>query len=356
MVPFNLNFGNRKVILRAKTAQLCRALNLQLLSSVRYRDYSVLRLVVLTFLGGVLNSLAIKMLGDYYSQIIPVVSITSIVWLIVAGVLVFLLPIGVSLLLSGRRSQIIPPLYIQILTFGFLTHYTIIHPAPTDLLALYTLIWYVLVGGLIQDRVVLSTIGRYAPRDQILPLSLRVNAELDVVKDTLLTRRFREYLGLRKKVEPIERGYRLRGTGPVKVVVDLRSTDAQGETRIDLAFYKWHRAYYCLRKTDEVEECARSFAAYLKDILQRHEPPIVATEVSSDHWVSAVDSVIDEMQGLYSRMGETPATKVLAVIATIALAVVTLGFFVFGHWEAALATLAVVAYLVFEVRRLLKEE
>jgi hypothetical protein len=137
----------------------------------------------------------------------------------------------------GRGKQIVPPLYMQLVAFGLLAYYTMLHPIPDPAFALYVLLLYAIGAGSLQDRVVLWTLGRYAPRDQIVPFCLRVAVDVDAIKNVLLTPKFRDNLGLRKKVVPIENGYRLRGEDTVKVAAQLERGEQQNETYINLAFY-----------------------------------------------------------------------------------------------------------------------
>jgi hypothetical protein len=94
----------------------------------------------------------------------------------------------------------------------------------------------------------------------------------------------------------------------------------------------------------------------LKDILQRHDPPILTEDAALKYAESTLGFIIDEMQGLSSRMGEAPVHKLLAVIATIALWAITVGLYLTSYWEPALATLGIAIYMVFELRGFLRED
>jgi hypothetical protein len=331
-----------------------------------HREYETLRLLVLVFLGGSVNTMAIKGFSDFYSSYSKLArygQVSQQAWIELAayGILVFVLPILLSLVYSiGLEKRIAPPFYIQLVTLALLIQLAFNDVIPYNFGTFYYLFMYAIVGGLVQDKIVVSTVGRVARRDDFSKFSLYVNADLPMLKRMLELPKYRDHVGLRKKPEETDRGFVFssRSKYRIQTLLELERGSLPNETFINLVAYE--RKPYSVRTTDDVEENTRALMAYLKDVLRRQKSSIDCKEElgesSATHTEFLVSLAMDSLQGLSTRMRDMSVQKSLAIIAGIVSWSLAIGLFLFGRADFAFAMVGTAIYVTFELRGLLKND
>jgi len=172
----------------------------KLADKLRDRD-AQLRVVFLTFIGA----------GIELIPSIPFISSTSLIikgygstvvsdpTLIIVGVLVFPIIYGISASLVYSPKRIVPPVYIQALTVTFATIIFVnslfqnppaIQPLNSSTSYTSFLVWffYVFIAvflGLAQGGIVRLIVGMNGGRDDIESMAYSINADFDVISQTL---------------------------------------------------------------------------------------------------------------------------------------------------------------------------
>lgn len=276
---------------------------------------------------------------------------------------IFLLPIGLSFLFNiiGDEERLVPPLYMQIVAIALVVAFAYNQVNASNyvayLLSFYVFGAYVAVGGTVQDRVVVSTVGRTCPRDQIVTECLRVIADADVVRHILGVKVVRDYLGLRIRVWETERGgwlFKSRNRLPIQSRIELVRGSQSNETLVNFAVFERRR--YEIRSTPDVVEAAKGDVAYVRDVLQRPEHSFQVIGAPQENAQALVSEVIDEYQGLSERMREMSVKRMVALLGTIVFWGLTGVFAWMGANEAGLATLAIAVYVTYESYGVWREE
>ncbi len=320
-------------------------------SSIR-REYEILRLIVLTFLGGMLSTMTIQSLMAYYLTLVAqhFTWQAAITFLLVA-VFIYATPtlLSFAFILLQRDWRLVPPLYIGSVAFILLLFLdrqsSVILPFGG----------FTAIASLVGDRIVVGSVGRNAPRDQIATYSLRVLADANRMRDILTQSRYTGVLWLRRKVEDTKRGFLFkRRRSIVQGVIELER-GKNSETFVNIALYRvWN---YWIEKTEGTEESLRLDVAYLKDILQRQEPPVPFEDASPNHCDHIVDDIIYEMMGIYMRAQNTARGKWLALAVTIMLWIVSTIVVAEGFGIAdILAAIGIAVYATYATREYFKED
>jgi hypothetical protein len=216
-------------------------------------DYPRLLWVILVFFGGVVDALTIKAFIDYVLPIYQYTidnktDFTSIAnWqiltavIIVYGIAVFLVPIGYSFFFSSGSSErkLIPPLYTQMVSFGLLVYF-FYDQVFASFPILYFVGFYVVVGGITQDGIVTSALGKTALPNDIMRHSFIVHANMERVRELIISKQFQRLYRLKTtKTEAGETAkLRSRQRRGFTLVLELREGKRPDrETILNIVFY-----------------------------------------------------------------------------------------------------------------------
>jgi hypothetical protein len=274
---------------------------------------------------------------------------------------IFVLPIGLSIYFDmiGYEERLVPPFYMQIGAFVLIFTYVYNQINYSNLfpylLSFYILGVYVIVGGLTQDRIAVSVLGRSCPGDQIVRKSFRVSSGPNNIRTILGAKHIRDHLSLRLKVWRTERGliFKSRRRVTTRTAIEIVPSGEPNESFVNFAFFE--RTRYELQRTPDVEEEARGVTAYFKDVLHRPENAIAVDDAPEENAEFLVTTVIDEYQGFSDRMREASLQKMVALIGTLIFWGLTGVFVWISQVQAALATLAIAVYVSYESYGVWKE-
>lgn len=320
-----------------------------------HQEYEMVSVIVATFLGGVINAMIIRLFADYYSNLITSSAISTSAWviLITYGVLVVILPIFLSFALTRLlpEKRIASPRYMNFIALAILMYSVYNHLTPSDVGVLYVLGFYSWMGGNIQDGIVTYTLGKAFSRDDIIRFSLKADANIDEIRTILMQPRFRDRLGITRKVKETNRGVTFKNSpkSDLRNIWELEGDPKSNVTFINLIAYERRR--FDIKGTEEAEEDARLSLAYVKDLLQRSEYSIGVEQASLDHTEYLVNTLIDDLQGASSKMRTMSMQNVFKLVVAAVLSGVMVWLFVADHFEAALATLGTVIYILIEFAR-----
>jgi len=283
------------------------------------------------------------------------------IYIIAPVILIFVAPIFISIALTviQPEKQIVPPLYLQMVQFGWYLGFVYVRNNPTFTTGVILDLYYALIGGLIQEMVAIKILGVSAnPRD-MLPLSFHVNSNPRRVRDILSTLTFRQRLKLRESVE-IEDGDEYCLFPPMRradypFVLELSKTEDPQETAIHLAFFRKNH-YYVAPVDDDLKEFARSTIVILKDILGRTPNGLRLDDGDPNEATSLVNWTVDRLDGLLPQFGRLSSIgwlKMVSFVAAIILTIVTA--VVLKSYDSAIGLAALISlYLAFELERNLR--
>jgi hypothetical protein len=302
-------------------------------------------------LGGAVNFAAIKLFEEWLPLFFsPRDLFWFVVGLVTVPTILFLVPIALSLGLTRLHPEkrLVPPLYIQLITFG--AFLVTADYAAFPYLSLLMIGLYASLGGLAQDKIVTAITGLSVDRDSIVCRAFEVASDSERVAQVLT--KFR-YVGVGRKLQRKTDGtIVLRSPKDVDytTIMEIRQGAKSNQSLLSVAFFEKSRYY--LRKTQDLEEYAEIRIAYLRSLFSRAEycmqlhdaPPKIADPL--------LDSIIDEMQGILSlhvqRLSRLGWVKLFAFVGAVA----TVGVYLFymKDYGSAVATIALILlYLAFEL-------
>jgi len=324
----------------------------------------MVRWVVYLFLGSTLNLLTLRLFGEwftlYFSTSYPYTLdlLLAILQLVTIPTLVFAVPILLSLMFTRfhPEKRLVPPLYIQIVTWGMfiLVSYSFTFSFGVLLVVLAI---YASLGGLTQDRIVVSITGLSADRDCVVCRAFEVASEPEKLVQILT--RFK-YLGVENKSQRKADGtivLRSPKSHDYTTVMEIKQGAQPNESLLTVAFYEIGR--YRLLRTEDLEEYAEIRTAYLRSVLSRDEYRIGLRDGPVNLTDPLIDSIVDECQGRLTanvkRMSKLAWLKLLAFAS--AVAVVALFLFYMKNYAEGFATLAIVLlYLAFDLPSRLRRD
>jgi hypothetical protein len=329
-------------------------------------NFEVIHWIVFVFIGGTILAFLLEVFATYFLQLgtilgRPPTPSDWAIYVIAPVILIFAAPIFISVALTVLQpeKQIVPPLYLQIVQFGWYLGFVYVRNNPTFTGGVILDLYYALFGGLIQEVVAIKVLGVSAnPRD-LLPYTFYVNSEPRKVRDILSTATFRQRLKLRESVE-IEDGDEYCLFTPMRradypFVLELSKTQDPQRTAIHLAFFRRNR-YYVAPVDDDLKEFAHSTLVLLKDILGRAPNGLTLSVGDPNEAASLVNWVVEQLDGLLPQFGRLSfmgwlkmASFITAVILTIATAVFL------KSYDSAIGLAALISlYLAFELERNLR--
>ena len=320
-------------------------------------DYPNLFWVVLVFLGGAINAVAIKDFINYitpiYQQynnattmaknqlgfaVIPKLA-TDILTIIVSAIFIFLIPIGYSFLFSRTHPEkkIIPPLFIQIVSLGLLIYFFIAN------IAQFTgIIYYVVMGGLVQDGIVTYASGSTVFTNDLVRHSFIVHANIDKVKGLITSKQFQRLYYLKTLKTKKEETLKLitKNRRGLSFILEIKE-GLDSETIINAIF--WDAGLYGIKhmgKDDYASEWALNKISLLNDYFSRRLLAKV-DEGEIDNVEPLTNYIIDYFAGSISHFQEMATRKQVLLVIAILLTLASLPVFALGQIEiGALVLLA----------------
>lgn len=318
-------------------------------------DYSSIRWIVYIFLGGSLNYLVITYFASYYSQLYPTINLTELVQLIFAAVIVLLTPIILSLILSKLHpeKQIVSPLFMQIVALGIFFCFMGSQSIDTLFLGanLFVRLFYTLLGGFLQDMVIIGIIGRVAHRDDLIIHSFHLKAKFDLIQATLSQDKYQENLNLGKRTKRKKQSVTFRSSrdSDYQTVIEVTKT-SDLDCHVNIAFF--NRGAYFLKRTEKIEEYSHRQVAYFKEIFERQSIRVKNTSMAdAENFLCAI---LDEMKG-YSikleKMSNFGWIKIVAIICAICLSIGGYYYEVFNLGEMLTLFVSSIIFGIFELYR-----
>lgn len=326
----------------------------------------MVRWIVLIFLGGSINSWALILVVPHLSQIIDLFWMSAniqeasvhISQLFLYGFPLILLPVFLSFTFTRilPKKRIVSPLHIQMITFGwFLFWHTqqssfSSSTASEFLIPLYLIILYTIIGGLLQDRLLIRIIGITALDEDMEQFSLQTKIKKEKLFSIFLTRRFRDRLSLSSKPDFVNDSIKLFSykTQQIQFVMELSDDDVSDNTIISVVVYK--KVMYSLSKSESVEEHAISIRGDIENILSRQIPPILVTETSTLQSQSLAMSILQKFEGAPSQWRLTKLSWIKIVMFIGALGVTGILFLHQEDITNGIISLSIIfLYLAFEL-------
>lgn len=317
------------------------------------RQYELIAWIISIFVGGSINSIALKIFVIYYwenyGHLHPTIIqlVNYIPDLILPVSILFAIPILLSLALtkivSESEKQIVPPLYLQIIavTLFFLFGYYFGEIA-VNLQMFLVFIGYIALVGETQDRIVKWSVGLSGHEDYLFAFSLKAKADLEAVKEIIMIEPIRNTLGLVDGFEKTNRGliFRTRKSDRNQIVIELQEKKGEhSETFVNMVAFERRR--YSIKSSEQLEEYAKSKIAYLKDVFSRSEYSIELKEVPDYSIRSLRNYIVDEeMAGISSRMTGISRLGWLKTSAFIFGMIIVIGLLFYQERPEALALLA----------------
>ncbi len=230
--------------------------------------------------------------------------------------MIFLSPLLLSLVLTRAKPEklLVPPLYIQAITFAeFTAFYWVKYPSDVWP-ALVFLGVYFYVSGFVLTPIATYLLGVAVKTEDFLSCSFSSGADPEKFRIILATEKFRENLSIvRDTSEDTEEPYRFRGrNGTLNFVGRVTSSPDHHNSLLDLAFFDTTR-YYVLPRSDVLKEYANQKTSYLRDILSRSGFNL--DERSSESAETLVHLTMSRMQGVVPLLGNLSRLGWLKVFA-----------------------------------------
>jgi len=321
-------------------------------------DYPGLVWVILVFFGSAINALAIKHVADYVSFIYSYLQETNIGFtslanwqevlaiILLGGIATFLLPIGYSLLYSssGSDRKLIPPLYMQVISFGLLAFFFYNH-IVRNFPVLYVLFFYVTVGGLSQDSIVTFALGKSVSSDHLIQHSFLVSANIEKVRELVTSKQFQRLY----EVKPLktEKGetIKLRTDGRRGFILTLELREEELSTkktkRTILNMVAYNLGYYSINAIEanaDFSEWAAFRIDGLRNYLSRHLS-VEVKDASIENVVFLREYVMDDMAGYISRFQEMATRRQVLLLVSFALIAISAIPFAFAQLEVGFVVL-----------------
>lgn len=321
------------------------------------RDYELFRWLFYIFIGGAVNGVIWQIFADFLYVVVsdsqPKPTVAPIIYAIIGSVLVYLSPIGLSLALTRIHPQkrIVPPLYMQVAAFAWFMISFYNRYQMASLPSLYLIGTYAFFGGMTQDRIASSMLGRAFQEDNIISYSLKVDGDIDKIRDIIMTDKFRKNLNVGRKVEQIDSRLIIRSfkKGKFSTIIELKKGLQPNETLINEVFFEVKDYYVTI--SEDLQVYADFRVEGLKKILTSPEYNLRVEDAPKTNAQYLMGLVEDEMEGLLGYTDKMTKLGWVKIVA-FAFAVGLIGVFAFvlNDQISALTTAAIVAlYLAFEL-------
>jgi hypothetical protein len=270
--------------------------------------------------------------------------------LVTVPIVLFLIPVVLSLALTRPHPEkrLVPPLYMEVITFGMFLVTVDYHGFPY--LALVMVGIYAGLGGLTQDRIVTSITGLSVDRDSIVCRVFYVAGGPESIAQMLT--KF-TYVGVGKKPQRKPDGtivLRSPKDSAYTTVMEIRQGTQPNQSLLSVAFFQ--RSRYYLRRTQDLEEYAEIRIAYMRSLFSRTEHRMKFRDAPPKMAEPLLDLIIDEMQGILTlhiqRLSRLGWIKLFAFVGAVVMVCIYL--FYMKDYGSALATVVLILlYLAFEL-------
>jgi len=321
--------------------------------------FETLRWITYLFLGGALNAAVLEIFGDYLLHLhFPLVGADFWLLIILPLGLVFLTPVILSLAFSRFQpeKQIVPPLYIQLVSAGWFLGFIYVRWSADWLPILALELFYAWFGGTIQNVIAVWLLGLSTDRRNLIPYSLEISSLPEKVEQTLSTERFRDNLDLLNAGEERDDhrweyiGGRKNAASRYGILVEVREGSKPESSLVNLVFYE-RTSYYVSPVTDDLREYASAKLAYLKSLFQKLDGGITVSELEPTNADGLINRTLDNMQGVvpqFGRISKLGWFKVGSFIGALVIAVADA--VVLKDLPSSLALFALILlYLAFEL-------
>ncbi len=327
----------------------------------RASDYSLLLWIVVVFFGSVINAMILRSFADFWLSVYDYYIKSNLtVWeapqiipaFIISVVIAFSIPILFSFVFTRTHPEkrIVPPLPMQVISFGLLVFFAY-NQTATDWQMLYGIGLYMMIAAILQDGIAIYALGKTVFTDDIIRHSLKVHADIDRVKNIILSKQFRKLNKLTLIDKSSKESIKLR-TNPRRgfiLILELKESEVKKDTIINLVAY--HMQAYCvkpIKATDDVHIWVMERIAGLKETLSRQ----LSVRVDDDA-ISNVDFllnfVLDDMTGALSRFQEMATTKRAAAIISVVFMSVAIGLFAYDRIDWGFGALGIAIVLFADI-------
>jgi hypothetical protein len=316
--------------------------------------YPELFWVVIVFLAGSANAVALKNFIDFILPFYQYLEANGVSYLALPnwqfltliiglfGIGIFFIPIVFSWAFSrvSSENKIVPPLYVEIVSFGLLAYF-FYNQFAINLPILLAIGYYAFLGGLFQDGIVTYMFGSVVYPNDVVVRSLTIGENIGEVKSIVFSKDFLRLNNLKKikskKQESIKlRSIRKRG---LSYILELKEGTTDKETVINLLFFDmgWYSvnpitrdsfAYeWALTRMDELKiYLSRKLSMEVKEGLEEN------TKLLTNYF-------IEDMAGSVSHFQEFSFRRQILLIVAIALIIVSIIPLFFGFLEIGLVIL-----------------
>jgi hypothetical protein len=321
-------------------------------------DYSLLFWIVCVFLGGVINAMVIRAFSDFWLSVYNYyVAWQLTVWkapeiipsFIISVAIAFSIPILLSFIFTRAHPErrIVPPLPMQIVSFGLLLFF-VYNKTETDWQILYGIVFYVLTASFLQDGIITYALGKNVQVDYIIKHSLKVHANVNQVKNIILSKQFRKLNNVKLIDKANKESIKLRTNAKrgFILILELKEVKNNLETIINLVAY--HMQAYCVKPVkanDDVSQWATSRIGSLRETLSSQLSVQVEDDVTSN--VDSLASfVLEDMAGALSRFQELATTKRAVIVLSTIFFLATIGLFAYNRIDWGLGALGIAFALI----------
>ncbi len=255
--------------------------------------------------------------------------------------------------LAKPEKQIVPPLYISLVSFAWFTGFLAIR-YPSDfypVVFLYGFLAYFV--GAVENRVASYLLGISAYPSDFVSYSLVVGARMDKVKGILETEGIKGALGIFNTKE-IADEHKLKLAGKNGYRLTMQASESADSVNLAIVFYDLSD-WYLRPVSGGLGEYAKLKVAYLRSVFMRPEHQLT---ISDGQWgetadtKSLVSTTVKRMEGVlphYQEISRLGWVKVVAFIIALGIIGYT------ALWLQDLPTsaglfVALLLYLAFEVR------
>ena len=310
---------------------------------------------------GILNGFDAAVRHSYFptdSQFVALLFPVSLVALAV------IMPIILSLIFSAIQPElrIVSPFFITLMSsvWFFVLWVNTSNVADTLLLAIFIGIFYSAIGYA-EDWATTKILGKATDRESIYFEQFLVYADIKDVKNRLLKPEIRDGLNLQGAYDGTEEeGYIFKTKSAFSFRNDIminRDKQYPELTNIRVTYYEV--AKYNLRVSKEFIEETHKMSWYTKDVFFNHTPTIaveVLSPFANNRIDSAVDRVIDNMQGLYVAskqfsLRDKAKIALLVIVAVLTVAIFLLGEPTYGAMAIAIEVLIAIIGLPDIIRK-----
>jgi hypothetical protein len=332
-------------------------------------NYDIVSWILCLFLGGTINVGILNATynySNYYFSKIPSANLHyGAIALVGFIALSILMPIIVSCFLTAIQPElrIVPPFFIALISSAwiFVLWITPSNVSTTVFPTLTVGVFYSSLGY-IEDPVVTYIFGRATERDYIYFQHIRAYATIEEVKDRIMTPEIRRSLTISESFEgDAEHGYLFKTRRPFPYKNDIfisRDKDYSELTSIKVTYYEVKK--YNLQVSNSFLEESHKTSRYIEDIFTFHEPSIpieIITPFTNQVTDKAIDRVLDDMRGYYSRSKRFSITDRLSISLLVAILFLTAILFFIGEPAYAVLSIAIeVLIAVLELPDILRRQ